>query len=738
MRDASRVRAVALAALLVLSVVAGVASPALASSAADPPSGMVGVPSSNVGDLRPDELSKNVTESDLEGNVYVSNHASTTNVSIVTRGQAVEVANGASPAQAARKAVCSSPAAGKNPNFDCAVDDQFALVISDDAFDAGRKVAVRTSVLKEALGYVPRQITVANNETGETWDYVAERKNGWLVASVEHFSSNSVTWSGSVNITGSPASDGSSYSYEIADLDAASDPTINLTGVTNSEWDNVTETGVSNGDSIALDVSGNKDPTGTSGVPTVTFHGKSSSSSHTWSRTGDSGGISGSFTVGGNLAPTNAQLTVTPQRTKVVGEFPTEAPSGSKEYTVSSTESLGEFKMDVTSLLTSQDITVDFDPDQDGTYEKSKTKYVSYDETLTFTFTGSWTTSGNVDVRVDPSASTESDWSAENPVSYGPYPGDVDVTIGGTTYNFNSLTSQESTSISLTEGESYSPSYTQTNSDGSADVEVTWTENTGTENPSIDVGNDGSTDASYSGVLESGESVTYNLSSVTTDTDTAELSLDGGTVDVTVRLKEHTVSKNSSIELNGEVYQHDGTLNDGETVQLTANESDLVDGTNTVNVSVGDGTLSADAPDPVVGFTYTHNASDSQSVNYVGGTWIERYNVTKQYSSDRQNPTLTIPFQSDMAKMNRLEYRVNGGTWKSPIYSFDGTTLTVELPDVQAGDEVTVVANGTAVSTNGEVKVLEPTPPGERLDSKIKVTELPNSGDFYVDVGGTA
>ncbi len=109
MRDALRVRAVALAALLVLSVVAGVASPALASSAANPPSGMVGVSSDNIEDLRPDGVDANVTVDDLEGSVYVSDHASTTEVSIVTGDQAKAVANGASPAEAAKDAVCSSP-----------------------------------------------------------------------------------------------------------------------------------------------------------------------------------------------------------------------------------------------------------------------------------------------------------------------------------------------------------------------------------------------------------------------------------------------------------------------------------------------------------------------------------------------------------------------------------------------------------------------------------------------------
>jgi len=62
---------------------------------------------------------------------------------------------------------------------------------------------------------------------------------------VRGFSTNTVTFSGEVQITGDPADNGSQYSYDIADLDSGSNVTVNMTGVSNSVEE--TESGTGNG-----------------------------------------------------------------------------------------------------------------------------------------------------------------------------------------------------------------------------------------------------------------------------------------------------------------------------------------------------------------------------------------------------------------------------------------------------------------------------------------------------------
>jgi len=552
--------------------------------------------------------------------------------------------------------------------------------------------------LKEALGYVPRQITVANNETGETWSYVAERENGWLIASVEHFSSNSVTWSGEVNISASPASDGSSYSYEIADLDAASDPSINLMGVTTSEWDNVSGSGVGVDHTASVSVGGNAPPTGPSVNNEATLEITSNAVDYTHNPllANDASGGTYSYQMVGDESTDNAI------GSGVRFDAPQSGPV--KSLTVDILETSGSdygASVDIYIVQEKPDSTFN-----EGTLVKSD-------------WNPDWQTG-------EQSITLDSSYKVEEGKSY---------TVEFVTTNSDGDGTEDGLHLNTAFDSYGSPWFNYGGTETEKPADMTVHVESKVENLSVQ------TDEGQSeniGTLAAGETKTIELPA-TLDTTTLNFSGSGSAgFNYTWHLKEHTQSNNVAVELNGEVYQHQGTLGDGETVQLSADESDLVDGTNRVNVSVGDGSLSADAPDPVVGFTYTHNASDSQSVDYVGGTWIERYNVTKKYSSDRQSPKLTIPFTKEMAKLQRAEYRINGGPWQTASYTWtSGTTLVVEMPNVEAGDSVTVVANGSTVSSNGEVQVLEPTSPGERLDSKIQVTDLPNSGDFYVDVGGT-
>ncbi|WP_181685832.1 hypothetical protein [Halorhabdus salina] len=191
------------------------------------------------------------------------------------------------------------------------------------------------------------------------------------------------------------------------------------------------------------------------------------------------------------------------------------------------------------------------------------------------------------------------------------------------------------------------------------------------------------------------------------------------------------------MELNdGNWANHTGTLADGETITLTGNASWLQSGTNTVNVSMP--SLSADAPPMQVDLEYSHDASDRISTLYSSTKWTEYYNVSRTYSSDRSNPTLSIPFESSIYSIGNIEYRTNGGTWQTPSYSLDSGTMTVSLPDVSAGDKVTVRTTGRQFAVeNGQITVTDPTLPTDPLDSKIRV-ESRSAGDLILGVGETS
>lgn len=260
---------IAVALLLAVSLAAGTGGITTAAASTSAPSGMVGVPTSNLDDLRHSQAPRNVSAADLEGAVYVSAHASTTEVALVTTEQANRVAEGANPADVAGERVCSNPSASKNPVMGC--DQRMALVVSDDTHHSGREVAIKVSVVKAALGHVPETLAVANNETGETMRAATRVQDGWLIAEIPHFSSNSVTWDGEVNITGTYTNQ-SQVSYELKDLDGASDISTEATGTVALEWDNETKQDQTLGTSQTVNVGGDLDPHGPSvnGLPELT------------------------------------------------------------------------------------------------------------------------------------------------------------------------------------------------------------------------------------------------------------------------------------------------------------------------------------------------------------------------------------------------------------------------------------------------------------------------------------
>jgi hypothetical protein len=270
--------------LTVMLLVPGLAPVATAQSA---PSGFVGVPNENISADMPDGESPPIPASDLEGEVMASQYASTLDVTLTTPERAEQLMAG------------DGTVVGNG---------DVALLLSDDTNHDAREVALPSAAIEDALGYTPMEVR-GYHESGDQWTRQVENRNGYLVFEVPKFSTNTVTFTGVVELTGSPASDGASYTYDVTDQEAVENFNITLTGSTATEWDNESFV-ASNGESGSISVAGTTEPSGPSAndEPVVVFEGRTSTSQFTASGA-VSDGDTKTIDVGGNQAPQNETVT---------------------------------------------------------------------------------------------------------------------------------------------------------------------------------------------------------------------------------------------------------------------------------------------------------------------------------------------------------------------------------------------------------------------------------------------
>jgi hypothetical protein len=262
---------------------------------------------------------------------------------------------------------------------------------------------------------------------------------------------------------------------------------------------------------------------------------------------------------------------------------------------------------------------------------------------------------------------------------------------------------------------------------------------THTEDPAVDVDGDSVNDMSVSGILAPGESVTKSVAMSRSTSSLAISTNAGSDVDVAATYTEVTESRDPTVEINGNTTSYAGTLPDGSTESLTTSESWIQNGTNTVNVTVSPG-VSGDAPTGRVELDYSHKALDQQTVDAVAESWSERYNVSKTWAGSRENATLSVAMSDTVVEIRQLERSVNGSAYQavSPSnYSLDGTTLTYDMGRARSSETVDLRINASKVRVDGgEIRVLDPTVPGNTLDTKIEIVN--KTAGFYVDVSGTA
>ncbi len=756
MRDGAR--SLALVAVLLVSTLAGVV-PATALADSSAPSGMVALDDSAISEDVPSGASLPVSVSDFEGGkVLASDHAASMSLTLTTASHADEVMG----TDAARLG-----------------GDGMALVLSDDTHHAGREVAIEATVLRNSLGYLPETVEGVHDD-GSQWERPVQYRDGFVMFEVPEFSSNTVTFGGEVVLRGDPATDGSSYEYDISNMDSASAPNLTLTGAESVEWDNATGYGLGNGATLPVNPSGHRIEGPDSGEPEVVFTGAMKESSQkTHSASGLSPSGSDSISIGGNRnpgGPSNGNPSVA-----VTGHAASTQPFTSED----DSQDIGDYSRELefqipdtpAGKITKLKWYID-SPDEASTnvdvYLNQNGINSQYGEGTKVASTGLSMDPGWQTIPLDTAydAGGESvtvEVVVTDTYSNTAYYLDTETTsstrmsVDGTTYSEGAHIKavSEPTNVAVDDNLGHSATVgdlsdgqTKTvalnldreatkldfsGSGGSIDYELQYTERTVTDSPAIDLDGDGVDEVSHSGILSEGETATYQVPGLSPGDDTATVSTAGGSlVDASVHLKEVSESRNIGVEVNGNWQNHSTALADGETAEYQLSESWLSNGTNRINVSVAPG-LSADAPAPSVGVEYRHATRDDQSVAYKGESWSERYNVSRTWGEGVENATLTVPFEGNVVSTRELRVYLNGSETAPTWSRFSNTTLTVGLGDVAPGTETRVRATGSKVRVeHGAIQVLDPTTKGNDLDSKVEVTTRDVNEPLTIAYGGTS
>jgi hypothetical protein len=748
------VRRALVSVLALVLLLAPVAPFAAVGGAAAAPAGMATIPSSNIADDAPAGTDLKLTASELDGGVMASQHADSLEVVLTTADHAPSVMDSD-----------SATVSG----------DGMAVVLRDDVNSAGREVAIDAGLLQQALGYEPQAI-YGTHEDGSEWTRSAEYVDGYLAFDVPHFSSNTVTFSGEVEISATGATNNTQFEYEIGDDENISDASLNLTGVLNADWGNVSASSLSNGDTIGVNPAGNLEPVGpsTDGEPEVVFTGRENLSTRSAS---DSLSASSTETVnvGGNVAPVSPdesgdpELTVTGNpvdgdmyhlsdpttKAAFAGGILFEVESGvstvhAKIQDPSETGDTVELQngygstIDSTTNFSDSDPWVAFEYDFSANTEYRIVQYSTHKSNNDYHGHGNLNGDGFVLTGEYSSSGGEDDFGYLRAVTamYVEKDPSVDVSYNQGSENFGYINSQTTRQIPLESGED--SIHFEMGGDGSIEYQLNWNDVTATENPSLDFGG---ASASHAGVLAEGETARKEIAGLSLGDDEATVGVADGTVDVEVLLKERTVTENPSVELGTDSFSqtitHSGQLDSGSTVDLSDEiDESLIGGSTTVTTEVDS---PASGPEAQFDFNYSHSAQDKVSTTYTASTFEESYNLSHTYADATANAETTIPFSSSrVVGIKSTEYRVNGGNWQTLTaenYRFEDTTMTAYLADaygseLPSGATVELRATARKISVNdGAVTVTDPTAPGEELDTQLYID---NRGqNFNVDVGPT-
>ncbi|EMA24642.1 hypothetical protein [Haloarcula argentinensis] len=739
-----QISAVLLALVLVASPISMVAGPGVigpASAQTGAPDGMVTIPDTNVVEDLPVGASSQLTKADLEGSVMASRDADSLQVIVTTPERASGYVNG-------------SRVSGSGDR---------ALVFRDNSSHEGRDVAVPADAVRETVGHVPN-VVHGVHEDGTSWTAEVEARNGLLIFNIPHFSSNSVTFEGEVNIQETPAVDGSQINYQVEDSSNAGDFNINVTGVDSTETDTVTGAALSNGETLDLAVAGTGQGTGAS----VTWTGYEETTAASGSGTG-----SGTVSAGGNVNPTDEKASVT-------GDTSTTAASDSGTLSAGGSDSLnldGNLNPDNEQLTVSGGgsysqggESVGFDvleKDGDGDAESLLTNVPDGKITqITFNMVSTGTGDGKAEIWLERGSSLDGDEKEGTRVATGVTfqnsqttvniddwdPNGADnVTIGITQTSASATTvrayrgggvpksmfidgyiyddvmdidyktasdvtissdSGTSKSFFVEGGGSQTKSFPVNLGDsisasgaGTVDYTLDYSARYGTEDPKIDIDGDGTYEASWSGVYKSGETTTEKAVDglSTGDNSVSTTTASGPDPSWTLSWTERTATVDPAIDVDGDgtnEASYSGKLTEGSTA--TKSLPDLSKGsTGTVSTSAG-------SVDTQVSYT-EHTATRDPAV-LVNGNETEHLGTL--------SPGSTTSLATDTAWIqdgsNNITVVVGDGTLSS-----DAPTPAVDLEYTHSASVIvstTYAANGWEESYN-----VSHTFAGDRENAKLRI-----------------
>lgn len=265
-------------------------------------------------------------------------------------------------------------------------------------------------------------------------------------------------------------------------------------------------------------------------------------------------------------------------------------------------------------------------------------------------------------IDVDGDGTDEASWSGV----YGPGESPISKSVDGLLPGTNSVS-------------------TSTTAGPAPDWSIDYTERTATEDPSIDLDGDGSTDISYSGILLSGESHVASTSNLSTGSYTADVSLGAHTTDVEIAYTERTATEDAGLDLDGDgtiEASHAGILRSGETATVAAD-----------GLPVGSTTLEADATAGIVDYDLSaegvyHTEDPSVDVDGDGVTEAGYSGIL----SPGQTATAALP--SVTRSTTDVEMATAGGSV---------TTAEVTYTERTETEDVTVYVNGNTTDYFGRL-----------------------------------
>jgi hypothetical protein len=551
-------------------------------------------------------------------------------------------------------------------------------------------------------------VTVNTPTTGDNiYEFdIATLEDVFNVTTVTIIGERSTAAGGPVTISG-----GGTGSVDPAGT-STTDGQVVFTGVETTTSDSASLGTLSNGGSGSFTVGGNVDPRGESVTLTgdrsttarqvtvtgtgsqsfsadgtsvenaeVTFTGSGSTNSRSVSNNVEDD-QDDTITVGGNAPPEAEQLSVTNngpgEAISYVGVFINTGDQVSQDIDVSN-------RNEISRLVVYGDVGFDSANVQmsvDGTTTSSKTIDASDDARTTFAV-GPVDVSGTNTVTVQLTHNTGEQMRVDD-IGIASLAYDFAYVAGP---NFSRASAGESTSISLSTG---SNTLNVSNPYG-ADLSYTLTfdEVTETIDPSLTV--DGQT-VTYSGQLSDGQTVTRSVSSLTTGSSTADVSVGSGPIDsASLTWTDAFETTDPSVSLAGNTVSFSGVLGDGQT--------------HTESVSLSPGSVSASvttAHKVGVDASWTQvDATENPSVSFSGSTASFAGILTSGQTATRSIDFGADSYTADVSVTNDCETEV---TWTDvfetldPSISLNGTTsqFTGLVPQ---GESVTVDVSKSSLTT---------------------------------------